>query len=232
MTKELFRIQPGDMISELRSGMTGIVGSFSSRIDPPTALLRALADSDIEDLTMVVLAVSNDMDMIGRMVERGMVRKVVTGFNNGNQSIDTRRREGKVEIEFVPYGVLVERIRLAAGGIPSFFSPVGVGTVYEEGRETREFNGQRYILEHTIRPDFALIRGWQADTRGNIRYWPSAVHLNHCSAMASATVFAEVDEVVEDMSAEDVDTSFVYLDGIFSSRSVQAQQQIKSRNLL
>ncbi|MCA8350737.1 CoA transferase subunit A [Burkholderia cepacia] len=214
MTDTLFMQEPFEMLAHLRDGMTGVIGSFSSRIDPPSVLLDALANSQLKDLTFVVLAISNDEDPLGTMAKNGMLRKIITGFNNSNKYIEILRKKGEIEVEFVPYGPLVERIRLAAGGIPSFCSPVGVGTVYERGREIRTLEGRRYIVEPTIRPDFALIRGWQADRRGNIRYWPSATHLNSYAAAASKLAFAQVDEVVESMDAENVGTSFVYLNGI------------------
>ena len=214
------RRTPEQIVARLADGMTGIVGSFSCRIDPPHDLLAALLDSGLRNLTRVVLALSNDSDLIGMMAQKGMVSKIVTGFNNANEAVELLRCGARLEVEYVPYGTLVERVRLAAGGIAAFFSPTGVGTCYADGKETRNVNGREYILEQTIGADFALIRGWQADACGNIRYWPSARHLNHYAAGAARFVAAQVDEYVDQIAPADVGTSSIYIDSLCRSAAL------------
>lgn len=198
-------------ITRIENGMTGIIGCFSTRIDPPDKLLEALLNSDLKDLTLIILAISNNDDPIGKMAERGMLKKVITGFNNSNDAIYQAVRTGKLELEFVPYGTLIEKIRQGAAGIPAFCSPVGVGTLYSEGKTSVAINGQPCILESTLRADFALIRSATADSFGNAHYWHSSRHLNHYAAMAADLTLLQSDNLQEVLEPDKIDTPGIFI---------------------
>jgi len=200
-----------NMIGQLTNGSTGIIGSFSSRIDPPCTLLKALLNSNLNDLTLVVLAISNDTDPIGKMIKKGMLRKLITGFNNSNSHVKAASMNGSCDVQFVPYGTLVEKIRLGAAGIPAFFSPVGIGSIYSEGKELTTIDGQDCLLEHSIRADFSLIRSALVDEKGNVKYWHSARHMNHYAAMAAKKTLLQADSIVSILPAEDIDTASIFV---------------------
>jgi 3-oxoacid CoA-transferase A subunit len=121
--------------------------------------------------------------------------------------------QGEIELELTTQGTLSERIRAGKGGIAAFYTPVGVGTVVEEGKEVREFNGRKYLLEHALRGDFSLIRAYKADRYGNLVYWGTMRTFNAVMAGASTVTIAEVDEVVElgELDAECIVTPGVYV---------------------
>jgi 3-oxoadipate CoA-transferase alpha subunit len=135
--------------------------------------------------------------------------------------IETQHREGKVEIEMVPQGTLAERIRAGAGGLGGFYTPTGVGTPVEQGKETKVINGRKYLLELPLKADFALIKAHKADTLGNLVYRGTARCFNPVMAMAAGTTVVEVDEIVE---AGELDPEAVVTQHPFVSRIVEVRR--------
>jgi 3-oxoadipate CoA-transferase alpha subunit len=193
----------------------------------PFNLMRALAEQGAKGLTCVANTTGGAqkprMPDIAALVERGMVRKVICAFTAGTRASDelpfTKYYEsGEVDAELVPQGTLAERMRAAGAGIPAFYTPTAVGTELAEGRETRDFNGRTYLLEHALPLDYAFIRAHRADAFGNIRFRRSQRNFNPVMAMAARVVIAEVENPIEPAGAIDPDD--VHLSGIFVHRMV------------
>jgi 3-oxoacid CoA-transferase A subunit len=157
----------------------------------------------------------------GLLVQRGQVKKGILCFPAAPARVLTPFEQGvlqgKVELELLGQGTLCERMRAGKGGIAAFYTPVGVGTIVEEGKEVREFNGRKHLLEHAIKGDFSLIRAHKADRYGNLVYRGTARTFNPVMAGASTVTVAEVDEVVE---LGELDPECIVTPGVYVQRVV------------
>ncbi len=169
----------------------------------------------------VLLNIPPDWYDPGLLVDRGQVKKGILSFPAAPAHIHTPFEkavmDGKVELELIGQGSLAERMRAAKGGIAAFYTPVGVGTIVEEGKEVREFDGRKHLLEMALKGDFSLIRAHKADRYGNLVYRGSSRTFNATMAGASTVTIAEVDEVVE---AGDLDPDHIVTPGIYVQRVV------------
>jgi 3-oxoadipate CoA-transferase alpha subunit len=229
-----------EAVADMVDGSTLLVGGHAGAGECPSYLIAAVARKGVKDLTMVsnvggwgpnlmevirqrmavILAVPPDFFDPGLLVGRGQVSRAITTYpaapGRFYTPLELRIMQGEIELELAPQGTLAERIRAGKGGIPAFYTPVGVGTVVEEGKEVREFNGRKYLLEHALRGDFSLIRAHKADRYGNLVYWGTMRTFNAVMAGASTVTIAEVDEVVElgELDAECVVTPGLYVDRV------------------
>lgn len=219
-----------EAVSGVTDGATIMIGGFGGPGGMPSNLILALRDLGPRNLTII----SNTAGLPGFgakageeglnmsvLFENGQVSKVVATFPvPRSASIDTpfqqRIRAGEVELEVVPQGTFVERIRAGGAGIPAFYTPTGAGTLLAEGKEEREFGGRRCVLEHALRADFALIRAFCADPWGNLTYRGTSRSFNPAMATAADVTIAEVDEIVElgALDPESIVTQGVYVDRV------------------
>lgn len=204
----------------LESGMTVMVGGFGL-CGNAEALIAGVVASGVKDLTLV----SNNAGAIGKglatWLRAGIVRKVVCSYLGTNEDLHSRMAAGTIEVEVNPQGTLVERMRAAGAGIPAFYTPTGVGTVVEQGKEVRELDGRRYIMERALPADFALIRARKADRFGNVRFYRTARNFSPVMATAARTTVVEADELVE-LGAIDPDD--VHLPGIYVHRLIEVRE--------
>jgi 3-oxoacid CoA-transferase subunit A len=151
------------------------------------------------------------------LVSEGRVKKLICSFPGLNKSCEQRVLNGEVEIEINPQGTLVERLRAGGAGIPAFYTPTAVGTVLAEGKEVREFDGQKYLLERALRGDFAFIKAWKGDRWGNLMYRKTARNFHPTMATAADYVIAEVEELVElgSLDPDSIHTPGIFVDAIF-----------------
>ena len=140
---------------------------------------------------------------------------------NPNDDLHTRRASGEIEVEINPQGTLAERMRAAGAGIPAFYTPTGVGTVVEQGKETKEFDGRRYVLERALPADVALVRAAKSDHFGNVRFWRTARNFNPVMATAARLTIVECDELVDNGA---IDPDDVHLAGIFVHRIIHVPE--------
>jgi 3-oxoacid CoA-transferase A subunit len=157
------------------------------------------------------------------LIEKGQVKKVIASFPVAGApsrvtAFERAYREGLVELEVVPQGTLVERIRAAGAGIPAFYTPTGVGTLVEQGKEKRTFDGRDYLLERALHADFALVRAWKGDTLGNLIYRGSSRNYNAVMAAAATVTIAEVDQLV---APGELDPDAVHTPALYVHRLVQ-----------
>jgi 3-oxoacid CoA-transferase subunit A len=194
-------------------GMTVAVGGFGlSGI--PTNLIRALRDTGVRDIVVISNNMGVDGKGLGVLLENGQVRKVLSSYVGENKLFAEQYLSAALEVEFVPQGTLAERLRAGGAGVPAFYTPTGVGTPVAEGKEEREFDGKRVILEHGIVTDLALVRAHEADSAGNLRYRLTARNFNPVVATAGRVTAAEAENIVEGF----LDPNEIHTPGIFVQR--------------
>lgn len=209
-------------VAGIADGSTVLIGGFGS-VGQPDALIDALIAAAPRDLTIVLNNAGAGRTGVAGLMDHGCVRKIVCSFPRSSDPVvfETLYREGRIELELVPQGTLAERIRAAGAGIPAFFTPTAAGTLLERGKEVREFDGKRHVLEHALHADVALIEAWQADRWGNLVYRGAGANFNPVMATAAKLVIAQVQHVVPLGS---LDPHKVRTPGVFVHRVVQVDR--------
>jgi 3-oxoacid CoA-transferase subunit A len=209
-----------EALEPLRDGMTILVGGFGLSGNPE-ALMRGVLERGVRDLTMV----SNNAGALGKglglWLRAGIVRRVICSYIGSNDDAHSRMASGEIIVEVTPQGTLAERMRAAGAGIPAFYTPTGVGTVVEQGKEVKEINGRRYLLEHALHGDIALIRAHKADQFGNMRFWRTARNFNAVMATAAKLSIVECDNLVDNGG---IDPDDVHLAGVYAHRIVHVPE--------
>lgn len=185
------------------------------------ALIRGVLDAGVKDLTLISNNSGNLEKGLAAWLKADIVRRVICTYVGNNDDLHRKMADESIEVEIIPQGTFVERMRAAGAGIPAFYTPTGVGTVVAEGKEHRDFDGVTNILEHALSADFALIRAHQVDVFGNVRFWRTARNFSPTMATAAHTTIVEADELVP-LGAIDPDD--VHLPGIFVHRVVEVKE--------
>jgi len=209
-----------EALAPLRDGMTILVGGFGLSGNPE-ALIRGVVERGVRDLTLVSNNAGNLGKGLAQWLHAGIIRKVICSYIGNNDDLHTRMASGEVQVEITPQGTLAERMRAAGAGIPAFFTPTGVGTVVEEGKETREIDGRRYLLERALPGDIALVRAQVCDHFGNVRFWRTARNFNPVMATAARCTLVECDRLVPNGT---LDPDDVHLQGIFVHRIIHVPE--------
>ncbi len=206
-------------VADIPDGMTIMFGGFASA-GSPTSLILALQRRGVRGIT----GIANNIglgDRLDVLCENRQLKKMIASFairsSGGRQSLfEQQYRAGEVELELVPQGTLAERIRAAGAGIGGFYTPTGVGTPVEEGKERRTIDGRDYLFELPLHADYALLKAWRADRMGNLIYRGGARNFNVPMATAAGFVIAEVDELVDTgaLDPEAVVTPGLYVDRV------------------
>ena len=197
----------------------------------PEALIAALRDSGVKDLTVISNNAGIDDFGLGQLLRTRQIRKMISSYVGENKEFERQYLAGELELEFTPQGTLAEKLRAGGAGIPAFYTRTGVGTLVAEGKETREFDGQTYIMEKSLVPDVALVKAWRADKSGNLVFRRTARNFNPAAAMAGKITIAEVEEIVETGA---IDPDSVHLPGIYVHRIVvnaHPEKRIERRTL-
>jgi 3-oxoacid CoA-transferase subunit A len=200
----------------VRDGQTIAVGGFGL-CGLPEALIAALRDSKVKNLTCVSNNAGVDDFGLGQLLQTRQVKKMIASYVGENKEFARQYLAGELELEFTPQGTLAEKLRAGGAGIPAFFTRTGVGTIVAEGKETREFDGIPYLMERAIVPDVALVKAHVADRSGNLIFRKTARNFNPNVAMAGKICVVEVESLVE---TGDLDPDAVHLPGIFVHRIV------------
>lgn len=198
-------------LEPLHDGATIAVGGFGL-CGNPEALIQGVVQKGIKDITLVSNNAGNLGKGLATWLQAGLIKKVILSYLGTNEDLHSRMASGEVEVQVIPQGTFVERMRAAGAGIPAFFTPTGAGTVVAEGKETRDFKGKPHILEQSLPVDFALIRAQVADGFGNARFWRTARNFSPVMATAAKTTILECDKLV---GLGDIDPDDVHLSGIF-----------------
>ena len=197
----------------------------------PEALIDALRDSGVQNLSVISNNAGVDGFGLGKLLETRQIKKMISSYVGENKEFERQYLAGELELEFTPQGTLAEKLRAGGAGIPAFFTKTGVGTLVAEGKETREFDGETYVMERSLVPDVSLVKAWRADRSGNLQFRLTARNFNPAAAMAGRVCVVEVEEVVE-VGAMAPDA--VYLPGIYVHRIVvnaTPEKRIERRTL-
>jgi len=200
----------------VRDGQTLAVGGFGL-CGIPEALIAALRDSGVRDLTVISNNAGVDGFGLGLLLETRQIRKMISSYVGENKEFERQFLSGELELEFNPQGTLAERLRAGGAGIPAFYTRTGYGTVVAEGKETRQFGEHWYVLETALHADVSLVKAWKADKAGNLVFRKTARNFNPACAMAGKVCVAEVEHLVE---IGEIDPDHVHLPGIYVDRIV------------
>jgi 3-oxoacid CoA-transferase subunit A len=213
-----------EALAPLEDGMTIMVGGFGLSGNPE-ALIRGVVERGVRDLTLVSNTAGNLGKGLATWLKAGIIKKVICSYIGANEDLHTRMASGEVKVEITPQGTLAERMRAAGAGIPAFFTPTGAGTVVEDGKEVREIDGKRCLLEHALFGDVALVRAATCDRFGNLRFWRTARNFNPVMASAAKLSIVECDSLVENGA---IDPDDVHLAGIFVHKIVHVPEHENS----
>ncbi len=207
----------GDALSGLiRDGQLLAVGGFGL-CGIPEALIDALRDTGCTGLTVISNNAGVDGFGLGRLLESRQISKMISSYVGENKEFERQFLAGELEVEFTPQGTLAEKLRAGGAGIPAFFTKTGVGTLVAEGKETRVFDGELFVMERALVPDVALVKAQKADRSGNLVFRRTARNFNPAVAMAGKVTVVEVEELVETGA---IDPDDVHLPGIYVHRIV------------
>lgn len=198
----------------LVDGMTIMAGGFGL-CGIPEHCIAAIHAAGVKNLTVISNNCGVDDFGLGILLKTRQIKKMLSSYVGENKTFEQQFLSGELELEFNPQGTLAERIRAGGAGIPAFYTKTGVGTVVAEGKETREFNGQKYVMETGLVADLAIVKAWKADTSGNLVYRKTARNFNPVMATAGKVTVAEVEELVE---AGELDSNDIHTPGIFVQR--------------
>ncbi|MEI4769940.1 3-oxoacid CoA-transferase subunit A [Psychrobacillus sp. FJAT-51614] len=212
-------------IADMQDGATLLVGGFGGS-GLPLNLIAALTELGTKDLTVVSNNIGAVSDGVASLISNNQVKKIICSFPVGPHADDLveRLQKGTIELEIVPQGTLAERIRAGGAGIPAFYTPTAVQTELGEGKETRNFNGRDYLLEHAIVGDYAFVRAHRADRWGNLVYRKTQRNFNPVMATAAKITIAEVDEIVE---IGQIDPETIVTPSVYVHRLVQLESEGK-----
>ena len=200
----------------IEDGQTLAVGGFGL-CGIPEALIGALRDTGKKGLTVVSNNAGVDGFGLGLLLETRQIKKMISSYVGENKEFERQFLAGELQLEFTPQGTLAERLRACGAGIPAFFTRTGYGTVVADGKETRQFDGEWYVMERGIRADVSLVKAWKADKAGNLVFRKTARNFNPMAATAGAVCVAEVEQLVE---VGAIEPDQVHLPGIYVDRIV------------
>ena len=190
----------------------------------PEALIAAIRESGVKGLTIVSNNAGVDGIGLGVLLETRQVAKMISSYVGENKTFATQYLAGELQIEFNPQGTLAERIRAGGAGIPAFYTKTGVGTLVAEGKELREFDGAKYVMERGLFADLAIVHAWKGDTEGNLVYRKTARNFNPMMASAARMTVAEVEHLVE---VGQIDPDHMHTPGIYVKRMIKLADPVK-----
>ena len=214
----------------LFDGMTVMAGGFGL-CGIPENLITALRESGVRNLTVVSNNAGVDGFGLGTLLESRQIVKMISSYVGENKLFAQQFLSGELQLEFTPQGTLAERIRAGGAGIPAFFTKTGVGTVVADGKETREFGGETYVMERALHADVAIVKAWLGDAEGNLVFRKTARNFNPMMATAGTVTVAEVEHL---LPAGEIDPDRVHTPGIYVQRILQGEafeKRIEQRTL-
>ena len=216
MTKKLFPDATSALDGILKNDMLIASGGFGL-CGLPERLLDAVRDSGVTGLTFVSNNAGIDNEGIGKLLRTKQVKKMISSYVGENKEFERQYLAGELEVEFCPQGTLAERMRAGGAGIPGFYTKTGVGTLVAEGKETKNFGGEEYILERGIFADLSIIKAWKADESGNLVFRKTARNFNLPAATCGKICVVEVEEIVPVGS---LDPDCIHLPGVYVQRMI------------
>lgn len=214
----------------IQDGMTLMVGGFGLCGIPENSISQ-LVKSGVKNLTCISNNAGVDDFGLGLLLQGRQVKKMISSYVGENAEFERQMLSGELEVELIPQGTLATRCMAAGYGMPAIFTPAGVGTEVAIGKETRAFNGKEYLMEYAFDADFAIVKAWKGDSKGNLVYRSTARNFNPLMAMAGKITIAEVEELVADgeLDPDMIHTPGVYVHRIF--QGVNYEKRIEQRTV-
>jgi len=212
-----------EAIKDIPSGATLMLGGFGL-CGIPENCINALVKSGVKELTCISNNAGVDDFGIGLLLKGRQVKKMISSYVGENAEFERQLLSGELEVELIPQGTLATRCMASGYGMPAVFLQAGYGTEVAEGKEVREFNGKKYLMEYAFNSDYAIVKAWKGDTQGNLIFKETARNFNPMMAMAGKITIAEVEELVE---AGELDPNYIHVPGIYVHRIFQGKDYEK-----
>ncbi|HLE12720.1 MAG: succinyl-CoA--3-ketoacid-CoA transferase [Bdellovibrionales bacterium RIFOXYD12_FULL_39_22] len=218
-----------EAIAGLKSGMTVMVGGFGL-CGIPEGLIKKVSESDLTGFTCISNNAGVDNFGLGLWLNKRQIKTMIASYVGENALFEKLFISGEMKVILTPQGTLAEKIRAGGAGIPGFFTATGYGTPVAEGKEVREFNGRKYILEESLTADFSFVKAWKADAMGNLIYRKTAMNFNPMIATAGKITVAEVEEIVP---VGELNPEHIHTPGIFVQRVIKGnfEKRIEQRTV-
>ena len=228
--KKLFPSAAAALSGVVKDNQLMAVGGFGL-CGIPEALIDALRDSGVQNLTVISNNAGVDGFGLGKLLETRQIKKMIASYVGENKEFERQYLAGELELEFTPQGTLAEKLRAGGSGIPAFFTKTGVGTLVAEGKELREFDGETYVMERALVPDVSLVKAQIADKSGNLRFNLTARNFNPAVAMAGKVCIVEVEQIVEvgELAPDDIHLPGIYVHRIVLNAS--PEKRIEKRTI-
>jgi len=212
-----------EAIKDIAEGATIMLGGFGLCGIPENSI-DALVRLGIGNLTCISNNAGIDDFGLGKLLRTRQIKKMMSSYVGENAEFERQLLSGELEVDLIPQGTLATRIQMAGMGIPAFFTPAGYGTEIQAGKETREFNGKMYLMEHALHADFALVKAWRGDRFGNLVFRMTTRNFSTSMARAGTVTIAEVEELVE---PGELDPDSIHVPGIYVHRIYQGSHYEK-----
>ena len=211
-----------EAVADIPSGATLMLGGFGLCAIPEN-IIQAIIRKGINNLTCISNNAGVDDFGIGLMLQTHQVKKMISSYVGENKEFERQLLSGELEVDLVPQGTLATRIQMSAMGIPAFYTPTGYGTEVAEGKEVREFNGKKYLMEHALEADFALIKAWKGDTLGNLVFRKTTRNFSVPMAKAGKITIVEVEELVQpgELDPDHIHVAGLYVHRIFEGKDYE-----------
>ncbi len=219
-----------EALQGVKDNMTFMFGGFGLSGIPENAIAE-LVKLNVKGLTCISNNAGVDDFGLGLLLQQKQINKMISSYVGENDEFERQMLSGELEVELIPQGTLAERARAAQAGFPAFYTPAGYGTEVAEGKETREFNGKMYVLEHAFKADFGFIKAWKGDAAGNLIFKGTARNFNPNMCGAANITVAEVEELVP---VGELDPNQIHIPGIFIQRIFQGphyEKRIEQRTV-
>jgi 3-oxoacid CoA-transferase subunit A len=216
-------------IHDIPSGATLMLGGFGLNGIPENTI-AALVRKGIKDLTCISNNAGVDGFGLGLLLQTRQIKKMMSSYVGENAEFERQLLSGELEVDLIPQGTLATRIQMAGMGIPAFFTPAGYGTEIANGKETREFNGKMYLMEHALHAQFAIVKAWKGDTQGNLVFRKTTRNFSTSMAKAGNITIAEVEHLVQpgEIDPDDVHVAGVYVHRIFEGKDYEKRIERKT----
>ncbi|HAX15794.1 CoA transferase subunit A [Leeuwenhoekiella palythoae] len=212
-----------EALTGIEDNMTLMLGGFGLSGIPEKAI-EQLVKLNVKNLTCISNNAGVDDFGLGLLLQKKQIKKMISSYVGENAEFERQMLSGELEVELIPQGTLAERCRAAQAGFPAIYTPAGFGTEVAEGKETREFDGKMYVLEHAFKADFSFIKAWKGDTAGNLIFKGTARNFNPPMCGAAKITVAEVEELVP---AGELDPNQIHIPGIFVQRIFEGKNYEK-----
>lgn len=211
-----------EAIFDIADGATLMLGGFGL-CGIPENLIAALQAKGVKDLTCISNNAGVDDFGLGLLLKTRQIKKMMSSYVGENAEFERQLLSGELEVDLIPQGTLATRVQMAGMGIPAFYTPAGYGTEVGEGKEVREFNGKKYLMEHALHADFALVKAWRGDRYGNLQFRKTTRNFSTSMAKAGNVTVAEVEELVEpgEIDPDGIHVASVYVHRIFQGRDYE-----------